>query len=163
MFISDLYQHAAINALHCLADLLFLAGCVLSSIKEECTIKQSIKLKRYVLILIAILLVLFCFTMYKIVSASSGKLNPDAVILHFYYDGDRYYNSGQGFDYLPEGYYYAGEVIDAGNAQATADFEGNASGSVYFNDDKPNTAYWQSDANLPMDSGEYPYVYCTVR
>ena len=76
--------------------------------------------------------------------------------VHFYLHGKGYFHRGEIAYELPEGYEFAGNVLDVGEVYADSrkDFEGNADGKIYMNPSVSDIAYfswaeWNEKADGP--------------
>lgn len=88
--------------------------------------------------------------------------NSQAIAAHFYLDGKGYFYNGATYE-LPEGYEYAGDVINVGNTFSGKDFEGNVDGKVYMNPSVSDTAYFSwAEWNEEVD-GPAPFLKLKVK
>ena len=77
-----------------------------------------------------------------------------AIAAHVYLDGNGFFHNGKLSYELPEGYEYAGDVINVGNTFSGKDFEGNVDGKVYMDESIVDTAYfswaeWDKEVDGP--------------
>lgn len=65
-----------------------------------------------------------------------------AIAAHVYLDGNGFFHNGKLSYELPEGYEYAGDVINVGNIFSGKDFEGNVDGKIYLNEAVTEVVYF---------------------
>ena len=65
-----------------------------------------------------------------------------AIAAHVYLDGNGFFHNGKLSYELPEGYEYAGDVINVGNTFSGKDFEGNVDGKIYLDESVTDTVYF---------------------
>ena len=97
-------------------------------------------------------------TVYAITLKTPAEPDSWAIAAHVYLDGKGYFYNGKLTYELPEGYAYAGDVINVGNIFSGKDFEGNVDGSIYTNSAVSDAVYFSwAEWDEEMD-GPAPFL-----
>lgn len=81
-------------------------------------------------------------TVYAITLKTPAKQASWAIAAHVYLDGKGFFYNGKLTYELPDGYEYAGDVINVGNTFSGKDFEGNVDGRIYTNSAVSDAVYF---------------------
>lgn len=133
-----------------IACLLALIACILA--KKSCSVWLKWGCAAAGLCLAAALLILMSRPTKPQIPEPDSWAQP----VHFYLHGKGYFHRGEIAYELPEGYEFAGNVLDVGEVDADSrkDFEGNADGKIYMNPSVSDIAYfswaeWNEKADGP--------------
>lgn len=78
----------------------------------------------------------------KDAGGESVETDTWAIAAHVYLDGNGFFHNGKLSYELPDGYKYAGDVINVGNIFSGKDFEGNVDGKIYLDESVTDTVYF---------------------